>query len=147
MNTLIRWNQNPARLLGVRDDVDRLFDSLIHTPNAKASAPSAPVDIEETKDEFVLHVDLPGVAPKDVKITLEDDVLTIRGERKQSEEKKDRNLLRVERRYGSFERSFRLGVPVNGNQVEATYRDGVLEIHAPKAEQAKPREIEVRVAS
>ena len=152
MNSLIRWNPTPTRnLLGFRDDVDRLFDSLFQSRNPSGAewpttfAPA--VDVEESRDEFVLRVDLPGVDPKDVKVSLLGDVLTIRGERKQQGEQKNQNVHRLERRYGSFERSFRLGVPVRADQVKASARDGVLEIHVPKADEARTREIEVQVAS
>jgi HSP20 family protein len=150
MASLIRWSTNPARdLLGIRDEVDRVFDSVFtQRGNAAGNWPATiapPVDVEETKDAFVVRADLPGVDQKDVKVSLLGDVLTIRGERKQDVQ--DRNLHRVERRYGSFERSFSLGVPVRADQVKASYRDGVLEIHVPKAEEAKVREIEVQVAS
>jgi len=150
MTSLIRWSTNPARdLLGIRDEVDRLFDGMFQSRsngNGTFNAMIAPpVDLEETREEFIVRADLPGVSQKDVKVSLLGDVLTIRGERKQ--ENQDRNLHRVERRYGSFERSFSLGVPVRADQVKASYRDGVLEIHVPKAEEAKVREIEVQVAS
>jgi len=150
MTSLIRWSANPARdLLGIRDEVDRVFDSVFTQGTGNGGKPwgvmIAPVDVEETREEFVVRADLPGVNQKDVKVSLLGDVLTIRGERKQDTQ--DRNLHRVERRYGSFERSFSLGVPVRADQVKASYRDGVLEIHVPKAEEAKVREIEVQVGS
>jgi HSP20 family protein len=149
MTKLIRWSTNPA-LLGVRDDVDRLFESVFQNRVPNADGPAAltpPVDIEETKDAFIVRTDLPGVAQKDVKVSLLGDVLTIRGERRQAEESQQQNLHRVERRYGTFERSFSLGAGVRADQVKANYRDGVLEIHVPKAEEARVREIEVQVAS
>jgi HSP20 family protein len=105
------------------------------------------VDIEETADEFVIKADLPGVAQKDVKVNLMGDTLTIRGERRQESEKKDGSTHRTERIYGSFERTFRLGTPVRNDKVKAQYRDGVLEVRVPKAEEAKLREVEVEVAS
>ena len=153
MTSLIRWNATPTReLLGFRDDVDRLFDSLLSAPahgNGRQwlSTFVPALDVEETKDAFIVHMDLPGVSQNDVKVSLLGDVLTIRGERKQSEERKDRNVHRVERRYGTFERSITLGVSVRGDQVKANVRDGVLEIQIPKAEEARVREIDVQVAS
>jgi HSP20 family protein len=150
MTSLIRWSAHPARdLLGLRDDVDRLFEGVFESRGPRADWPgiTPPVDIEETKDEFIVRADLPGVSQKDVKVSLLGDVLTIRGERKQAQETKGQNLHRVERRYGTFERSFSLGVAVRADQVKASYRDGVLEIHVPKAEEARVREIEVQVAS
>ena len=153
MTSLIRCGSSPAReLFGIRDDVDRLFDSLLQGRRGSlerewtaAFAPS--VDIEETRDEFMVRADLPGVSPKDVKVSLLGDTLTIRGERKQEEQRSGHDMHRTERRYGTFERSFSLGVPVRIDQVQASYRDGVLEIRVPKAEEAKLREIEVRVGS
>ena len=151
MPSMIRWSVNPGRdLLGIRDDVDRLFASAFHAPAQNVSRLAGitpPVDIEATQDEFVVRADLPGVAQQDVKVSLLGDVLTIRGERKQVQETTNQGLHRAERRYGSFERSFSLGVAVRADQVKANFRDGVLEIHVPKAEEARVREIEVQVAS
>ncbi len=152
MTSLIRWSSNPSRdLLGIRDEVDRLFESVFHSrlpaDGSRILAFAPPVDIEETRDEFVVRADLPGVSKNDVKVSVLGDVLTIRGERKQTQERKDQNLHHVERRYGSFERSITLGESVRADQVAATFRDGVLEVHVPKAEEAKVREIEVQVAS
>lgn len=152
MTSLIRLSSHPTRdLLGIRDEVDRLFDHAFRSrlPVAGDSLPAfaPPIDVEEARDEFVLRVDLPGVSPTDVKVSMLGDVLTIRGERKQAQEHKDQKLHRIERRYGSFERSFRLGDTARADQVRASFRDGVLEIHVPKAEEAKVREIEVQVAS
>jgi len=152
MASLIRWSANPARdLLGIRDEVDRLFDNVfqsrVPTTRNGLAMWAPPVDIEETRDEFIVRADLPGVSSKDVKVSLLGDLLTVRGERKQTQESKDQNLHRVERRYGSFERLFRLGASVRADLVKASFRDGVLEIHVPKAEEARVREIEVQVAS
>ena len=116
------------------------------SPNwAGAFAPS--LDLEESKDGFVIHVDVPGVSQNDVKVTLLGDTLSIRGERKQVEVQSDHQVHRSERRYGSFERSFRLGVPVRADGVTATVRDGVLEVRVPKAEEAKTREITIQAGS
>jgi HSP20 family protein len=149
MTSMIRWNTNPAReLLGLRDDVDRLFESVFSTRlPVPADSFAPPVDIVEAQDGFTIRVDLPGVNQKDVKVSLLGDQLTIRGERQQTRETKGESVHRVERRYGSFERTFTLGVAVRADQVKASYRDGVLEVQVPKAEEAKVREIEVQVAS
>ena len=138
MTSLIRWNSRPVLF---RDDVDNLFDSL---SREWASAFTPAVDIEESKDELVLQFDIPGIDPKDVKLNLIGDTLTIRGERKERA-RESRNMHRVERAYGTFERSFTLGMPVQSDQVRATYRDGVLEVRVPKAEEAKVREIDIQV--
>ncbi|HEY2955982.1 MAG TPA: Hsp20/alpha crystallin family protein [Candidatus Eisenbacteria bacterium] len=151
---ITRWTPvtlTPAReLFGIQDEVNRLFDGFFNrTPfQGDLAATFTPaVDVEETADEYVVRVDLPGMTQKDVKVNLMGDTLTIRGERKQESDRKDGNMHRIERVYGSFERSFRLGTPVRGDQVKAQYRDGVLEVQVPKAEEAKVREIEVQVGS
>lgn len=146
--TLIRCTPASARnLAGVRYDMDQLFDSLVRTQPQAAQAGSiaAPVDIEETAEAFVLTADLPGIDPKQVKITLTADVLRISGERRIAKRATDGAIHRTERASGAFERTFKLTVPVQGDQIKATYRDGVLEIRVPKAEQARVREIEVQV--
>src|SRR6266567_8386349 len=150
--TLVRWNPvfSPAReLVSMQDDVNKFIDSFFHTSALRSDGlPFTPVvDIEETPEDFIIRADLPGVSQKDVKVNLMGDTLTIRGERKQESEAKNGGMHRVERVYGSFERSFRLATPVRGDQVKAQVRDGVLEIRVPKAEEAKVREVEVQVAS
>src|SRR5262249_15100689 len=112
---------------------------------SQGSSLSPAVDVEETPDAYVFRADLPGVSSKDVKVTVHNDTLTLRGERKREEKKSDGSAHRLERAYGSFERSFTLGLPVRADQVKASYKDGVLEVHVPKAEAAKPRDIEVQI--
>ena len=152
MAALIRWSSNPHRdLASVRDDVDRLFES-VFKPVLSTGAPvphvlSPSVDIAESQDGFVITMDLPGVNQADVKVSLLGDVLTLEGERQRPGQLKGSTQHCAERRYGNFERSFSLGVAVRADQVKASIRDGVLEIHVPKAEEAKVREIEVQVAS
>jgi HSP20 family protein len=152
--TITRLNPvtlSPVRdLLGNRDEFDRLLDTFFTgSPLRGDQAPvfTPAVDIEETADEFVFKADLPGMSQKDVKVNLLADTLTIRGERKQETEQKNGGMHRTERIYGAFERTFRLGTPVRSDKVSALYRDGVLEVHVPKAEEAKPREVEIQVAS
>ena len=150
---ITRWSPvtlSPTRdLLGI-GEFDRLFDGFFTrqpTRGDLAPAFTPAVDVEETADEFVFKADLPGMSQKDVKVSLLADSLTIRGERRQESEKKNGNTHRTERIYGAFERTFRFGTPVRSDKVHAHYRDGVLEIHVPKAEEAKLREVEVQVAS
>ena len=145
--TLIRWSARPF-VPTVQDEVNRLFDEVL-SPRARRGdlngvfTPS--VDIEETAEEFIFKADLPGVAQKDVKVTLMGDTLTIRGERKQEKVTNGGSQHRIERIHGTFERSFTLGSPVRNDQVKAQVRDGVLEVRVPKAEEARVREIEVQV--
>lgn len=148
--TLVRWSpvlRRPARdLMSFENEVDRLFGS----PSSRSDvAPlfTPAVDIEETPEAFVLRVDLPGMSHKDVKVSLTGDTLSIRGERKEESARKDGKAYhRTERIYGAFERTFTLSTPVRTDGVRAQYRDGVLEVHVPKAEEARAREIEVQVA-
>jgi len=150
--TLIRWNPmlggSSREMMSIQDEVNRLFDGFL-TRNVRSdfNASFAPaVDVQETANEFVVRADLPGLNQKDIKVNLLGDTLTIRGERKQEQERKG-NVHRIERSYGSFERSFTFHAPVKNEGIEARYRDGVLEIVVPKADEAKVREIEVQVAS
>jgi HSP20 family protein len=148
--TLIRWNPiaSSRELTRAHDEIDRLFDRFFDRPGyradlAPAYAPS--VDIEETPEAYVFRADLPGIQLEDVKVNLMGGTLTLRGERKQTTTDAKGNVHRVERVYGSFERSFELGKPVHAEHVKATYKDGVLEVRVPKAEEARLREIPVQV--
>ena len=144
--TLIRWNSaRPLRTLAVHDDMDRLIESFLGRPLAAAAPFTMPVDVDETPEAYVLQADLPGLSQKDVKVSLAGDTLTLRAERKRESEERKGSVHRSERLYGAFERSFTLAEPVRGDQVKATYKDGVVEIHVPKAEEARVREIEVQV--
>ncbi len=103
------------------------------------------VDILEEKDHYKIKADLPGVKKEDVKLSFEDGVLTLDGERKNETEQKETNYHRVERSYGRFVRSFNLGHEVDANKIQASYKDGVLEITVPKTEKAQPKAIDIRV--
>jgi HSP20 family protein len=145
--SIIRWS--PQRdLVGAHDSMDRLldqfFDRIPYRTDLATFAP--PVDIEENAEEFVVRADLPGLDPKDVKVSVIADRLTIRGERQKSTSKQEGSFHRTERVHGAFERSFVLGSPVRADQVQAKYRDGVLEVRVPKAEEARRREVEIQVA-
>lgn len=103
------------------------------------------VDISETEEEFQIKAELPEVKKEDVKVTLESGVLTLQGERKYEREEKGRKIHRVERSYGQFVRSFTLPDFVDETKVKAEFKDGVLSLHLPKSERAKPKAIEVKV--
>lgn len=146
--TLIRWTPAaPRTLADARHEMDRLFDSFLATRSLPSTfgTIAPPVDIEETPEAFVLTADLPGADPKQIKVTLTNGVLSLRGERRVAKSATEGALHRTERASGSFERSFTLGTAVRADQVKATYRDGVLEIRIPKADEAREREIEVQV--
>jgi HSP20 family protein len=129
--------------------VNRLFDDFFGHRMTRGDVNGAsfapPVDVEETADAFVIRADLPGIDQKDIQVHLTGDVLTIRGQRTREEKTQSGSLHRTERVHGTFERTFTLGSPVRNDAVSAAYKNGVLEIHVPKAEQAKVREIEVKV--
>ena len=144
--SLVRWfpRRNGLQSVALDTDLDRLFEGFF-TPAPARFALTPAVDVEETADGYVFRADLPGVSSKDVKVTVHNDTITLRGERKQEEKTSEGSRHRVERAYGSFERSFTLGLPVRADQVKASYKDGVLEVHVPKADEAKPRDIEVQI--
>ncbi len=146
MNTLMRWNPLLSTRRDLfRNDFDQLFDSLVSGSGLPNSQFAPASDIHETAEAYVIRMDLPGVAQKDVKVTILGDTLAIRGERKLEQVHEKENLHYRERRSGSFERTFTLAAPVRADQVRASYRDGVLEVSVPKAEEAKTREIEIQV--
>lgn len=146
--TLIRWNPALRSLQSdpFHTEVDRLFKSVLAPGTGKPSASLTPaVDIEETAEAFVFRADLPGVNPEDVKVSLESDTLTLRGERKAVQTVHEGNHHRVERAFGAFERQFTFNTPVQPGAVAAVYRQGVLEVTVPKAEAAKAREIPIQI--
>ncbi|HVP35387.1 MAG TPA: Hsp20/alpha crystallin family protein, partial [Terriglobales bacterium] len=105
------------------------------------------VDIAETKDEIVLSAELPGFKKEDIKLSVEDHTITLSGEKKSEYEKEDKkeNYYRLERRFGSFTRSFALPTPVQADKVKASYKDGILKVTLPKSEEAKKKEIPISV--
>jgi len=147
--SLVRWfpRRNGLQPVALDTQLDRLFeDFFIPAPlHSEWNALTPAVDVEETPDAYVFRADLPGLTAKDVKVTVHNDTLTLRGERKREEKKSEGSLHRVERAYGVFERSFTLGLPVRADQVKASYKDGVLEVHVPKAEEARARDIEAQI--
>ena len=149
MNTIARWE--PFRGLStLQDQMNRLFEDTLFRGRSDESALTtwAPaVDIYETENALVVKADLPDVNEKDLDIQVENNILTIRGERKFERDVKEDNYLRVERAYGSFSRSFSLGNTVNTEAIKAEYRDGVLTLTIPKREEAKPKQVKVSVAA
>jgi HSP20 family protein len=103
------------------------------------------VDITEDEKEYLIKAELPEVNKEEVKLTVHDDVLSISGERKYEKEEKGKKYHRVERAYGSFTRSFTLPEDADASKVAADYKDGVLKVHLPKSEKAKPKSIEVKI--
>ena len=148
--TLVRWD--PFRELEeVSDRLNRMFSRpAVPAKNAREALTvadwSPTVDISESEEEYLIKAELPEVKKENVKVTLEDGVLTLSGERRQEKEEKNVKYHRVERSYGSFVRSFSLPELVDETKVKAEYKDGVLSLHLPKSEKAKPRAIEVKVS-
>jgi HSP20 family protein len=103
-----------------------------------------PFDVSETEGEIIVKAELPGMKVEDIDITLTDGLLTIKGERKMEKEDKQENYHRIERQFGSFSRSLNLGVNVKADGIDAGYNDGVLTVTLPKAEEDKPKKIEVK---
>jgi HSP20 family protein len=144
-NTRERWEPFHD-VTEIQQEMNRLFDNFFGRPSAVATAERVwlPLcDMYETKDDLHVTFELPGVREKEVSVAITGDVLTVKGERKWDRELKDENYHRLERVYGKFERAVPLPVPVQADKVKATYRDGVLEITLPKAEEAKPKEIKI----
>ncbi|MEY4580060.1 MAG: hypothetical protein RL701_4763 [Pseudomonadota bacterium] len=103
-------------------------------------------DISETNEEYLIKAELPGVNKSDVKVNVENGIVSIQGERKQEKEEKHRKLHRVERSYGSFLRTFSLPEGIDDAKIAAQYNDGILTVHLPKAPNAKPKSVEVKVS-
>ena len=144
-----RWD--PFRNMSdIQGEVNRLFESFLGRPAVSGVGSAVrtwvPVlDMHETKDEVVLNFELPGISEKDVVLSITGDLLTLKGERTANREFKDENAYAAERVYGKFERNVQLPMPVEAGKVKATYRDGVLEVKLPKAEEVKPKAIKIDI--
>jgi HSP20 family protein len=133
-----------ARLEREMDDMFGRFPAWPWGERERGWAPA--VDMIDHKDEFVLRADLPGLDEKDIEVTVEDGTVTIRGERKEETEEKKEDYYYSERSYGVFARTLPLPTGVEPDTVRATFKKGVLEVHLPKAKQAKGRKIEIKAA-
>src|SRR5579872_4185999 len=145
---LIRWE--PVRELNtIQNEMNRLFNTFFEAPGGQATGPATArrwipaMDLVETEDDFVLRADLPGVNEDDVNIELEDNVLTISGQRKAEHEERKEGYYRVERASGTFSRSLTLPEGVDPEKVSAKFDRGVLEVRIPKPEQRKPRKVTI----
>lgn len=146
---IVRWE--PFRdLVSLQDRMNRIFDDSFRGAResdewALGGSWAPAVDIFEQEGNIVLKAELPGVDPKDVDVRVENNVLTLKGERKFDNEVKREDYHRVERTYGSFSRSFTLPTVVDTDKIKAEVRDGVLRVNLPKKEEAKPRQISISV--
>ena len=137
-------------LRSLQDEVNRVFSSNLNRsgePGLGRGAWNPSVDIFENKDQIVLEAELPGISPEDVNISIENNVLTIHGERKFEKKDEGDNFHRVERSYGSFTRSFTLPPTVSSENVLANFENGILRLELAKREEAKPRRIEIKAGS
>jgi HSP20 family protein len=146
---LVRWE--PVReLSSLQNEMNRLFTTFFDTPTNGSGETTArrwipAMDLVETDDHFVLKADLPGLAEGDVTLEVEDNVLTVSGERKAEHEDKREGYVRVERSYGAFRRSLTLPEGIDPEGVTARFDKGVLEVRIPKPEERKPRRVAIQV--
>ena len=142
---LVRWT--PFKdWMTLHDETGKMLDSLFEGRGEAANGEWAPaMDVSERDGEVVVKAEIPGMNREDIRVSVKEDVLTISGEKKREEREEGENWHRVERTYGSFKRVLTLP-SVDSEKIEATYRDGVLEIRLPKHESAKPREIPIKVS-
>src|SRR5215204_7090737 len=151
MATMTRWDPFQD-LRSAQDEMAQMSPMLAHAlglhtqpqGSATATAWAPALDISERKDAYLVNVELPGLKPKDLDITMEDGLLTIQGERQFTSESSEQQFHRVERRYGAFRRSITLPSQVQADAIEASFNNGVLEVLVPKAEQARPKKITIR---
>jgi HSP20 family protein len=151
MATMMRWDPFQD-LRSAQDEMAQMSPMLAHAlglhgqpqSSATATAWAPALDISERKDAYLVTVELPGVEADDLEITMEDGLLTIQGERHFAHDSSEQQFHRVERRYGAFRRAITLPAQVQAEQIEATFDNGVIQILVPKAEEAKPKRIQVR---
>lgn len=136
LNLIAQWSRDIERVLGGPEGTQG---------EVTAAAWSPAVDIKEEDEAYVLHADVPGVDPKDVQLSMENNVLTLRGERKLEAKRENDNYRRIERVFGTFYRQFTLPDTADTEHISAKYTNGVLEIRVPKQPKALPRRIEVQV--
>ena len=149
MNIITRWEQ-PHAVLSLQDEVNRLFEDTFardRQGHAELTTWAPAVDIYETENELVVQADLPDLQDKDIDVRVENNTLTIWGERKFEKDVNEKNYLRIERAYGSFTRSFTLPNTINAEAIRAEYRNGVLTVRMSKREESKPKQIQITVSA
>lgn len=153
MSKIVRWN--PMReAVDLFNEFDRVFESPFYRArwgmplrtNDVVGSWSLALDVAESGDVFTVKASLPGMNPEDLNVTLEDNVLTIQGELREDETIEEETYHIRERRYGKFSRSLRFPVPVNAESIVAEYENGVLTLSVPKAEEVKPKRIEIKAS-
>ena len=149
--TLVRWqpirHTNPFEGLSMlQRRMNRLFDESFNDESEDRNLSWSPrVDLVELEDRFEVSAELPGLSREDVKVELQENVLTLSGEKQSAVEKKDRNLFVCERNYGQFRRSFQFPNRIDAAKIDASFKDGILTVSLPKVEEAKPKLIDVKI--
>lgn len=146
--TLVRWNNARNRMMPTVSEWDRLMSDVFtdRFEDTSLSEWTPAIDITEDSDSFVVVADLPGLTKKDISINIKENMLTVSGERKSEIKDDSKNYCRTERRYGAFKRSFQLTDQVIAEKISANFKNGVLTVSVPKAEEVKPKEIEIKVS-
>jgi len=134
----------------IQNEMNRLFDSSLMAWRDRGTgllegAWSPAVDIYDSKDNIMVKADIPGMKKEEIDVSVQDDTLVIKGEKKQEKEVKEKDFVRTERFYGTFNRSIRLPAEVDSTKVSATYKNGVLEIILPKKEEAKQKQLKIEI--
>jgi HSP20 family protein len=156
MNNLVRWHRPElstwpgfGRLTSIRDEIDRLFEAplaeLAHSSQL-LSGWSPAFDVYEDKDNFYVRAELPGMKKEDIDLSMHNGSLSVSGERKDDEKLKEAEVYRAERFFGRFLRTITLPAQVAVDKIKAQYKDGILSVTLPKAEEAKPKHIDVKVS-
>lgn len=145
---VVKWD--PFRdLISIQDRMNKLFEQTLSRSRVEegiaATTWTPAVDIYETPGTIVMKAELPGVSREDIEIGIRDDTLTLKGERRFAKDVHEENYLRIERSYGSFQRSFTLPTTIQQEKIHAVMKDGVLELTLPKAEEAKPKKIAIDI--
>jgi HSP20 family protein len=145
---VVKWD--PFRdLISIQDRMNRLFEQTLSRSRGEegvsATTWTPAVDIYETADTIVMKAELPGVAREDIQIQINENTLTLKGERRFAKDVQEESYLRIERAYGNFHRSFTLPATVQQEKIRALFKDGVLELMLPKAEESKPKRISIDV--
>jgi HSP20 family protein len=148
---LVRWSPRSelwdpfTGLSEIQDEMNRLFDTSLRRRSGLPTLFAPAIDVIEEKDHLEVRADLPGLGKDDVSVSLQENVLTIKGEKKQEIERKEANYYLTERSHGTFSRVLELPTAVDAKRIEARFKDGVLIVSLPKSEEAKPKQIEVKV--
>ena len=144
MTTITRWN--PWRdMLALQERMSRIMDEQgKRDPDPEYGTWIPPVDLREEESQFVIEMDLPGIKKEDIEINVENNVLTLRGERRFERESEKANFHRIERYYGKFLRTFTLPSLIQAGEIGASFKDGILEVVIPKAEESKPKKISIK---